>query len=158
MQQNSKNNIIDIYELTPMQQGMLFHTLYTEGSDAYLEQFCYDIAGDLNKDLFKKSWKSIVCRHDVLRTSFQWKGISKPVQIVNKSAELLWTDIDWSKLDNEQQEQKIKEFLKQDRAFTFSMEKAPLMRCTLIKTGSESYKFIWTFHHIILEASVSSAR
>ena len=84
MQQNKKTNIEDIYELSSMQQGMLFHTLYTEGSDAYIEQFCYDLTGEIDIDNFRKSWQEVINRHQALRTSFQWKGISKPVQLVSR--------------------------------------------------------------------------
>ena len=93
---NTKSNLEDIYELTPMQQGMLFHTLYTEGSDVYIEQFIYDLEGDLIEDHFRKAWEEAVSRHGVLRTSFQWKGISKPVQLVSRSVELPWKSYDWS--------------------------------------------------------------
>lgn len=151
MQTNTKNNIEDIYELTPMQQGMLFHTVYNEDSDAYIEQFCYNLSGNLDMELFKKAWKKVVERHGVLRTSFQWKGISKPVQIVNKTVELKWENLDWSNLTEEQQQIEFKKFIKQDRRSGFIMEKAPLMRCTLIKLNDESYEFVWTFHHILMD-------
>lgn len=98
MQQNKKTNIEDIYELSSMQQGMLFHTLYTEGSDAYIEQFCYDLSGEIDIEYFRKAWQETVNRHSVLRTSFQWKGISKPVQLVSRETELPWEFLDWSGL------------------------------------------------------------
>jgi amino acid adenylation domain-containing protein len=151
MEQDTKKNIEDIYELTSMQQGMLFHTLYTEGSDAYFEQFCYNLDGNLDEELFRKAWEEIVKRHGVLRTSFQWKGISKPVQIVSKNAELPWKNLDWSNLSKEQQENDFMNFIKQDRQTGFLMETAPLMRCTLIKLGDNSYQFVWSFHHIIMD-------
>ena len=153
MQQNSniKSNIEDIYELTPMQQGMLFHTLYSEGSDVYIEQFIYDLTGDLNEEYFRKAWEEVVSRHGVLRTSFQWKGISKPVQLVNRSVELPWNSFDWSGLSEKQREEEFRKFVSQDRAEGFSMEKAPLMRCTLIKLNEKKYKFIWSFHHILMD-------
>ncbi len=78
MQQNTKTNISDIYELTPMQQGMLFHTLYTEGSDAYVEQFNYNLTGNLDIELFQQSWQEVVNRHNVLRTSFCRIGKLQP--------------------------------------------------------------------------------
>jgi len=151
MQQNTKTNIEDIYELTPMQQGMLFHTLYKEGSDAYIEQFCYNLSGNLNEDFFRKAWEEIVMRHGVLRTSFQWKGISKPVQLINKIVELPWENLDWSNLSEPDLEKEFKNFIKKDRTKGFSMEQAPLMRCTLIKLGVESYQFVWSFHHILMD-------
>lgn len=151
MDQDLKNKIEDIYELTPMQQGMLFHTLYEEDSDAYIEQFCYDLEGELDADAFEKAWNEVVKRHGVLRTSFQYKGISKPVQIVNKSITLPWENLDWSNLNTEEIESEFKKFIKADRAKSFSMESAPLMRCTLIKLNDQLYKFIWSFHHILMD-------
>lgn len=151
MQQNSKSNIEDIYELAPLQQGILFHTLYTEGSDAYIDQFCYDLTGNLNEKILKQAWTEIIKRHGVFRTSFQWKGISKPVQIVNKAAELSWNSLDYSKIPEPERLSEFKKFLEKDRTNIFSMENAPLMRCTLIKLTDNEYKFVWTFHHIIMD-------
>lgn len=151
MQQNSKANIEDIYELSPLQQGILFHALYAEGTGAYIDQFCYNLSGELKEEFFRKAWQEIINRHPVFRTSFQWKGISKPVQIVNKSAELIWRSLDWSWMNNDQQKEEFKKFLAEDRADVFSFEKAPLMRCTLIKTGKDFHKFIWTFQHILVD-------
>ena len=151
MDQDLKNKIEDIYELSPMQQGMLFHTLYEEGSDAYIEQFCYDLEGELDASAFEKAWNEVVKRHGVLRTSFQYKGISKPVQIVNKSVSLPWENLNWSNLKSEDIETEFKTFIKADRSKSFSMESAPLMRCTLIKLNDQLYKFIWSFHHILMD-------
>lgn len=150
-EKNSKSNIEDIYELTPMQQGMLYHTLYTEGSDVYIEQFIYSLAGDLDKVLFKKAWEKVISRHGALRTSFQWKGISKPVQLVNREVEMIWSDTDWSQPDSNQQEIEFNNFIKADREKVFSLEKPPLMRFNLIDLGNHTYKFIWTFHHILMD-------
>ncbi len=151
MQQNIKANLEDIYELSPMQQGMLFHRLYSESSDAYIEQFCYNLEGEPDTELFRKAWQEIINRHGVLRTSFQWKGISKPVQLVSKSAELPWEELDWSNFSEAEIESEFNRFIKNDRAKGFQMEKSPLMRCTLIKTAEDKHKFIWTFHHILLD-------
>lgn len=148
---NNKSNIEDIYELTPMQQGMLYHTLYTEGSDVYIEQFIYSLAGTLNSELFKKAWEEVISRHGVLRTSFQWKGISKPVQLVNRNIDTIWNDTDWSNLDRYQQKAEFDKFIKADRANVFSLERSPLMRFNLINLGNDTYKFVWTFHHILMD-------
>jgi len=151
MQQDNKANIEDIYELTSMQQGMLFHSLYSEGSDAYIEQFCYDLSGELDIEIFKESWQRVVDRHSVLRTGFQWKGISKPVQLVNKNIKLPWDILDWTNLSDEDKISEYKIFIKSDRAKGFNLESAPLMRCTLIKYGDVSYKLVWSFHHILMD-------
>lgn len=151
MQQNKKTNIEDIYELSSMQQGMLFHTLYTEGSDAYIEQFCYDLTGEIDTDKFRKSWQEVINRHQALRTSFQWKGISKPVQLVSRDIELPWEFLDWSGLTQSGKDSEYVKFIREDRAKGFSMEQTPLMRCTLIKYDNEYFKFVWSFHHILMD-------
>jgi len=151
METDPKKNIEDIYELSPMQQGMLFHTLYEEGSDAYFEQFCYDLEGNLDAELFEKAWNEIVKRHGVLRTSFQWKGISKPVQVVNRSVSLPWENISWTEVPEDNIENEFLKFIKADRAKSFSMEQAPLMRCALIKLNESNFKFVWSFHHILMD-------
>ncbi|MBK6538846.1 MAG: hypothetical protein IPG09_14110 [Ignavibacteria bacterium] len=151
MQQNKKTNIEDIYELSSMQQGMLFHTLYTEGSDAYIEQFCYDLTGEIDIDNFRKSWQEVINRHQALRTSFQWKGISKPVQLVSRDIELPWEFLDWSGLTQSGKDSEYVKFIREDRVKGFSMEQTPLMRCTLIKYDNEYFKFVWSFHHILMD-------
>jgi len=151
METDLKNKVEDIYELSPMQQGMLFHTLYEEGSDAYFEQFCYDLEGNLDPELFEKAWNEIVKRHGVLRTSFQWKGISKPVQVVNKSVSLPWENISWTDVTEKNIENEFLKFIKDDRTKGFSMEQPPLMRCALIKLSEYNFKFVWSFHHILMD-------
>jgi len=146
-----KKNIEDILELTPMQQGMLFHTLYNEGSDAYIEQFILDLEGDINEEIFRKSWEYVISRHQALRSSFRWKGIPKPVQIVEKEVTVEWTNEDWSKNSDEIFEDKFIQLRLKDRQNLFDMEKAPLTRFILIKSAPSSFRLLWTFHHILMD-------
>ncbi|MEO0409880.1 MAG: condensation domain-containing protein, partial [Cyanobacteria bacterium P01_A01_bin.135] len=78
----------DIYELSPMQQGMLFHTLYAPESSAYFEQRSCLLEGDLDTGAFKQAWQTVVERHPVLRTAFYWEEADKPLQVVYAGAEL----------------------------------------------------------------------
>ena len=146
-----KKNIEDILELTPMQQGMLFHTLYNEGSDAYIEQFILDLEGEINEEIFRKSWEYVISRHQALRSSFRWKGIPKPVQIVEKEVTVEWTNEDWSKNSDEIFEDKFIQLRLKDRQNLFDMEKAPLTRFVLIKSAPSSFRLLWTFHHILMD-------
>ena len=65
--------IEDIYPLSPMQEGMLFHSLYSPGSDLYFEQFSCRLQGDLDIAAFKQSWQEVVNRHSILRTACVWE-------------------------------------------------------------------------------------
>jgi hypothetical protein len=60
----------DIYTLSPMQQGILFHALYTSGSDVYTVQLKYTLSGRLDMPALKQAREQVVNRHSILRTSF----------------------------------------------------------------------------------------
>jgi len=144
-------NIEDLYELSPMQQGMLFHTLYSPESEVYFEQLVCTLSGKLNIPLFQKAWQKIVARHPVLRSSFYWSEIEKPLQMVSKQVELPWVIYDWQNKDNGQQQEELEQFLKSDRALGIKLEQAPLMRFTLIQLEQDNYQFIWSHHHILFD-------
>ncbi len=146
-----KSNIEDILELTPMQEGMLFHTLYNDGSDAYIEQFCLDLSGEIDIEIFRKSWVTVIARHQALRSSFRWKGTPKPVQIVEKEVDVSWRTEDWSKLTLADFEERFTQLRLEDRRNLFNMEKAPLTRFILIKSGPDRFRLLWTFHHILMD-------
>ena len=65
---NTQDNIEAIYPLSPMQQGMLFHSLYTPESGVYFEQLCFTLHGDLDIAAFERAWQSLIDRHQALRT------------------------------------------------------------------------------------------
>src|ERR1051325_1856905 len=81
-------NLEDLYELSPMQEGMLFHTLYAPGTGAYFEQSIFTVEGDFNASAFERAWQELINRHSILRTSFLWEGLEKPLQVVHRQVRL----------------------------------------------------------------------
>ena len=65
-------NIEAVYPLSPMQEGMLFHTLMNPGTGIYLMQNRYCVEGDLDQAVFRRAWTQVIARHSILRTSFVW--------------------------------------------------------------------------------------
>ena len=145
------NNIEDIYSLSPMQQGMLFHTLYSPESEVYFEQLVCTLKGQLNLSFFQQAWQKVVAKYPVLRSSFHWEEIEKPLQMVSQKVELPWMVYDWKHWDNLQQKEALESFLKSDRASGIELDQAPLMRFTLIQLETDSYQFIWSHHHILFD-------
>ncbi len=90
-----KTSVADIYELTPLQQGILFHSLLSPESAVYNIQMNFTLEGELDVDALEQSWKLIVTRHDVLRTAFVWEGVEKPYQVVHQSTDFSITRYDW---------------------------------------------------------------
>lgn len=144
-------NIEDLYELSPMQQGMLFHTLYAPESEVYFEQLLCILSGELNFSAFQKAWEQVVARHSVLRSSFYWEEIEKPLQMVSKQVDLPWVQMDWRHLTPDEQKKHLEEFLSSDRQKKFDLAQAPLMRFTIIQLTEQKYQFIWSHHHILFD-------
>jgi len=94
----AKERIEDIYPLTPMQEGILFHTLSAPKSGAYFMQANGVITGALDIPKFKQSWQKVVERHAVLRTAFFWKGLDRPLQAVFRDVKLSLEHLDWRRL------------------------------------------------------------
>lgn len=82
------NPIEDIYPLSPLQQGMLFHSLLHEDSGVYLMQDRYRIGGAIDEVAFLESWRQVVALHPSLRASFQWKSQKQPVQVIHRQVKV----------------------------------------------------------------------
>ncbi|WP_442938518.1 amino acid adenylation domain-containing protein [Nostoc sp.] len=145
------NNIDDLYELSPMQQGMLFHTLYAPESEVYFEQLLCTLFGELNFSAFQQAWNQVVARHPVLRSSFYWEEIEKPLQMVSKQVDLPWEVLDWRNFTADEQQEHLADFLKCDRQKGLDLAESPLMRFTLIYLEKQTYQFIWSHHHILFD-------
>ena len=144
-------DVEDYYPLSPMQEGMLLHTVYGGEPDLYVFQLSCFLRGELDPDLFEEAWQRVIRRHAVLRTFFLWEGLGKPVQVIKKIVKLPMTRLDWRGLNAEDQEEQLELLLIQDRRGGFVLSAAPLMRLTLIQTGESIYRLVWTHHHLLLD-------
>jgi amino acid adenylation domain-containing protein/non-ribosomal peptide synthase protein (TIGR01720 family) len=144
-------NIEDIYALSPMQQGLLFESLYEPNGGVYFNQLSCRIQGVLDVGAFRRAWQEVVHRHAILRTYFLWEGIKSPVQVVCKQAQLPWKEEDWRHLRNDEQQLRWQQYLAEDRKWGFDLSQAPLLRLSLICTGDRDYFFSWSDHHLLLD-------
>lgn len=147
----NKKNLEDLYELSPMQQGILFHALYDSGLGVYCEQFSCTLEGELNVSAFKHVWQRVLNLYPVLRTFFIWQRYDKPLQAVLQQVKLPWEQHDWRGLSPTEQEGQLEAFLQADRVRGFDLSRAPLMRLTLIRTSDHVYRFLWSFHQLLLD-------
>ncbi|HLP61659.1 MAG TPA: amino acid adenylation domain-containing protein [Candidatus Deferrimicrobium sp.] len=147
----SGSEIQYIYSLTPMQAGMLYHSLKSVDPGMYFGQNVLTLHGEIYKEFLEMSYKAIIDRYDIFRTIFIYEGVQTPLQVVIKKRNpgMIYKDI--SHLSPIEQERYIAEFQKNDRVKGFDLSKDILLRIALLKTGENSCKLVESFHHITMD-------
>jgi hypothetical protein len=124
------------YPLSPMQQGMPFHSLVAQEPGVYIQQHLSAFHEALNVEAFVRAWGLVVARHDILRTAFRWEGLDEPVQDVYHHVPLALQVFDWADNSVQRQQAQLEAYLEQDRLRGFTLTAAPLMRLTLIRLAA----------------------
>ncbi|MFD7551820.1 amino acid adenylation domain-containing protein, partial [Streptomyces sp. NPDC059816] len=142
--------LTDVWPLSPLQDGLLFHASYDEGSrDVYVEQTVVDLDGPLDPTRLRTAWQALVDRHANLRTGFrQPPGLDRPVQVVTAAATVPWREVDLS--DSTDTEGEARRLAAEDRV-RFDLTSPPLLRLLLVKLAEHRYRLHVTLHHIILD-------
>ncbi|WP_353853827.1 amino acid adenylation domain-containing protein [Bacillus sp. Bos-x628] len=151
MSQFQKDQVQDMYYLSPMQEGMLFHTLHHQEKGFYIEQMDMKVEGLLRHDLLEESMNIIVNRYDIFRTVFLHEKVKRPIQVVLKKRPFHMDVIDLQSLSEKEQLVHIDTFKQEDQLRGFDLSKDMLMRVSLFQTGPSSYRWIWSYHHILLD-------
>ncbi|HEY9257269.1 amino acid adenylation domain-containing protein [Chitinophaga sp.] len=136
----------DIYRLSPMQEGMLFHVAYDAASGQYFEQITARVTGNIELNAVKAAMYELMLRHEILRTTFLYEGLERPLQCVLKSRELpvIFKDV-------RQEDTAVAAYCEADRLKGFDLAAGPLMRLAILQTGDFEYQFIWSYHHILMD-------
>ncbi len=151
MTSSNLKNVEDIYPLSPLQQGMLFHALYAPGTGVYVIQYHCGLSGELDIPVFQETWRRVLERHTALRTAFLWESLREPHQVVHRAVELPWSEHDWRELPESERGERFQALLEAERKEGFDLTRAPLMRLALVRTGEDSWSFVWTFHHLLMD-------
>ena len=146
-----KELVEDIYPLSPMQQGMLFHSLQRQESDVYFRQISYTVHGSLNLEAFQRSWERLLERHSVLRTAFVWKNVDRMLQVVLREVPLPLEYEDCRHLPSAAMQERLETYLTEDRQRGFNLSKAPLMRVALLHESKDVFHIVWSHHHALID-------
>ena len=141
----------DLYALSPMQQGLLMHTLLEPGTGIYLMQDQYRIDSAIDGRLFRLAWQRVSARHEPLRTAFIAEG-ERPLAVVQRSVDVLLDELDLRGQSPDQQRAGIADVLSAELRAGFVMERAPLWRLRLFRLDEATYQFVISYHHILMDA------
>lgn len=141
----------DVYPLTPLQQGLLFHSLYEPQSGVYIEQLSCLLRGRLDHVSFLDAWRMVIARSTPFRTAFMWQELDRPMQAVLPGEAPPIIELDWRDAPESNRRERLREFLRNDRLTDFDLARPPLMRLALIRVADDARYLIWTHHHIVLD-------
>ncbi|HSL81184.1 MAG TPA: condensation domain-containing protein, partial [Thermoanaerobaculia bacterium] len=141
--------VADVVALSPVQEGLLFHTLYQPGSGVYVTHAHWTLRGDLDVAALRKAWQHVVDRHPALRSAFAWERLRRPVQVILREVDVAWREHDWRHAGA--REERFEALLRADRAEGFQVDRPPLMRLHLLWLENDLHRLVWTFHHLALD-------
>jgi amino acid adenylation domain-containing protein len=135
----------DVFPLTPVQHGMLFHSLYSPGQGMYLNQVRFQLRGVLELDALRQALEIVARRHGALRFAVRWRGLSEPHQVMYEDV-----PVPLRVVGSGATEAEVGELIRADRLTDFEFDQAPLYRVTVARTD-DVHHLVWTNHHIALD-------
>lgn len=141
----------DRYPLSPMQQGMLLHSMIGTWSGVYVQQIICTMKEDIDAPALREAVRRVTDRHTALRTVFRLNDPADLHQEVIRSVEPPFTEEDWRIHDGAAMQERLERFCTAERMSGFDMERRPPVRYALIRTGEVEHNFVWTFHHALLD-------
>ncbi|WP_460444009.1 condensation domain-containing protein, partial [Amycolatopsis cihanbeyliensis] len=147
-----RSRIEDILPLSPLQEGLLFQAQYDDDAmDVYTTQLAVKLEGELDVRALRAAAGTVLGRHANLRAGFRRRKNGEPMQVIQRDVELPWSELDLSGCTEDELSDRLREFLAGERAQRFDLERPPLLRFTLIRLSADSYWFVLTTHHILLD-------
>ncbi|NLE80463.1 MAG: non-ribosomal peptide synthase/polyketide synthase, partial [Rhodococcus sp.] len=142
----------DIWSLSPLQSGLLFHAQFAdESADPYMVQLTLKLGGIVDSDRLRAAGQALLDRHPSLRAAFVHDSAGESAQIVQDHVSIPWTEFDFTALESDEQLARLDEVVATDRAKKFDMTSAPLLRMTLVRLARHDCRLIMTNHHILLD-------
>ncbi|MBE7527126.1 MAG: hypothetical protein HS120_06000 [Burkholderiales bacterium] len=112
------------------------------------------LIGHLDIGILERSLNEIVCRHEVLRTTFDMHD-GQPVQVIAPVLELDIAVADLSQLSGDQRKNEVDRYLREKACRSFDLATGPLVRAMLlslgisVSSGHAEHVLLFSMHHII---------
>ncbi|MFD7546867.1 non-ribosomal peptide synthase/polyketide synthase [Streptomyces sp. NPDC059816] len=149
----SELRIEDVWPLSSLQEGLLFHSQYDEqADDVYVEQFVTGLAAPLDPAVLRASLQALLDRHASLRVGFQQPaGMQQFVQVVAQGVELPWREVDLSGLSVGEVGVEAARLKAEEGGRRFDVGVPPLLRVLLLRLDESRFELVLTLHHILMD-------
>ncbi|EXL31150.1 Syringopeptin synthetase C [Pseudomonas syringae pv. syringae str. B301D-R] len=143
-------NVQDIYPLSPLQEGILYHHLSAERGDPYLLQSLFAFDSQEHVDDFARALQFVIQRHDILRTALVWEGLDEPMQVVWRQALLMRESFEPDPQGGDVATQLHQRF--DSRHQRLDIRRAPMMRLVHAWDEPNQRWLGWLqFHHLVMD-------
>ncbi len=148
----STSRIEDVLPLSPLQEGLLFHSLLDEqGPDIYNVQMVLELRHRVDPEVLRTAVTELLRRHPNLRGGFRYSKKNQPVQVVPREVTLPWAETDLGALDPAARDAELDRLKATDRTRRFDPARPPLLRCTLVRLAAERFQLVLTYHHMLFD-------
>jgi non-ribosomal peptide synthase protein (TIGR01720 family) len=142
----------EIWPVTPLQEGLLFHArYYREGEDPYLIQLVLELDGALEPVRLRRALDALLHRHANLRICFQQNQLGESLQIVHARCAMPWREYDLSSLETSDRDRRARAIAAEERRTRLVLDRAPLIRATLLRLGTAHHRVLLTQHHLLAD-------
>ena len=144
-------SLLEIWPLSPLQEGLLFHAADQRGPEVYATMLALAFEGPLDVVRFRASWQALVDRHAALRASFHQLGSGAAAQAIAREVTLPWLETDLSHLPEDEALAEFERIAAESQADRFDLTRAPLLRLHLVRLGERRHRLIVMSHHIVAD-------
>jgi len=142
--------VADVLPLTPVQQGLLFHSSFAQESadDLYAVQLGLTVTGRLDPERLRDAVQAVITRHPNLAASF-CDHFSEPVQVIPADPALAWRYAEAA--DDVDAAEQIEQLCAAERLAVCDIAEATTFRAALIRISDTRHRFVLTLHHIVID-------
>ncbi|MEO3850565.1 amino acid adenylation domain-containing protein [Streptomyces sp. B8F3] len=150
--ETSVPTLADVWPLSPLQQGLLFHADFDDaGPDVYEGRRALALDGPLDTDRLRAAWATVLDRHPILRASFHRLASGEAVQVIARDVPLPWREADLSGLAEADAARELRRLAEEDGAERFDLTTAPPLRFLLVRLGADRHHLLVSNHHIVMD-------
>ena len=147
-----ETEIEDIYPMSDIEKGLVFYYLKSTGAVVYHDQFIYPLKyREFDAAIYKRALELVVEKHPILRTGFNVEDFGESVQIVYREVHVDLPLYDIARLDRQEQEAYIEQYLAEDKQHPFDAAVPPLFRMSVFIPGNENVRAVLVCHHAVLD-------
>ncbi|GAA4063690.1 amino acid adenylation domain-containing protein [Actinomadura miaoliensis] len=148
----SESMLEEVWPLSPLQEGLLFHAVYDEDApDVYVGQRVLDLDGPLDTEVLRRSWQALLDRHASLRAGFRQRATGAPVQVIFRGVRVPWREVDLSGRAPDAASAEAARLTAEEHRRRFDLAVPPLFRLLLLKLAPDRHRLVITTHHIVLD-------